>query len=180
MAWNSPPAGTPIRAQWTRTGVIGGREGAVLTRGYIRGGPELSRALARLSKGMRDDLLQRATQAGGEVLAVAWRDRVPVDDGNYRDAIEAVGKPGKNGATALVRLKPVMGLPNDQQPRLYAPRLEYGSAAYSEQSLRRGTSGGKRTRRAQPSLRPAFDAVKGEMLDAMTDEIRRLIAAATP
>lgn len=176
MAWNSVKG--PIRAQWTRTGVVGGREGAVASRGYIRGGPELLRKLQQLEKGVRDELLQRATQAGGDVLAEAWRARVPVLDGNYRDAIEAKAKPGKRGATGVVQLRKLGGVPSDEQPRLYAPRLEFGSAYGSKRAFTSGTAGKARIRQAQPSLRPAFDAVKGEMLDAMGDEVKRLIEEA--
>lgn len=131
----------------------------------LRGGPELKRALDRLEKGLADDLIVRATRAGAEVLAEAWRERVPVDDGNYRAAIKANARPGKRGATGLVSIVGTGGAPREERPAFYAPRLEFGSSV--------------RGFRAQPSLRPAFDASQGKMLDAMSDELRKLIEAAT-
>lgn len=178
-------AAGPVRSQWTRTGVIGGREGAVTSRGYIRGSAELIAALQRLGQGTKDELLARATYKGAKVLADEWRDRVPVKDGNYREAIFARSKAGRIGATGIVSLRLVPGLAKNDQPRLYASRLEFGSARYSKEqymSTLHGLSDGLptgRARRAQPSLRPAFDSCSGQMLDSMSDEIRRLIEAVT-
>lgn len=169
----------PIRAQWTRTGVVGGRQGAVLSRGYIRGGPELLAALQRLEQGTKDELLAQATQAGGDVLKDAWKQRVPVLDANYRDAIEAKAKPGKIGATGVVQVGQAPGVPDDEQPRAYAARLEFGSYNTTASMAASGVRGSGRGRRAQPSLRPAFDSCKGQMLDAMSDEVRILIERAT-
>lgn len=176
----------------TRTGMLRGREGAVLTRGYISGGPEMLAALNRLEAGLKDQLLAQATQAGADVLAEAWRDRVPVKDGNYKRGIYASAKPGKRGATGLVRVQGVPGLKRIDQPYRYASRLEFGSSAFTKtdapnvsynldpSKIKVSAHKGWRGRAAQPSLRPAFDAVKGQMLDAMSDEIRRLIDKATP
>jgi HK97 gp10 family phage protein len=170
----------PIRATRTRTGVIGSRAGSTTVRGYIRGGPELMRALARLEQGVKDALLQKATLAGGKVLEEAWKERVPIKDGNYRAAITAQAKPGKRGATGLVSVKDVPGVDKEDQPKLYASRLEFGSARATHATLTSGrTDFASRGRVAQPSLRPAFDSVQGEMLDAMADEVKRLIEAAT-
>jgi HK97 gp10 family phage protein len=170
----------PIRAQRTRTGVIGGREGAVLTRGYLRGGAELVAALARIGKALSDEALSGATKAGAEVLAERWRQTVPVKDGNYRAAIEAKAKPGKIGATGLVQVGTAPGVPANEQPRLYAARLEFGSARATKATLSAGrTDFARRGRAAQPSLRPAFDSCKGQMLDAMSDELRTLIERAS-
>lgn len=170
----------PVRAQWTRSGVVGGREGATLTRGYLRGGPELARALDRLGRGLADELLVKATQAGGDVLKDTWRARVPVKDGNYRAAIEAKAKPGKRGATGVVQVGTAPGVDDKDQPRRYAARLEFGSARATKASLSSGrTDFARRGRSAQPSLRPAFDSAKSDMLDAMGDVLRRLIQEAT-
>jgi len=169
----------PVRAQWTRTGVVGGHQGAVLSRGYIRGGPELLAALQRLEQGLKDELLAKATQAGGDVLKEAWKRRVPVLDANYRDAIEAKAKPGKIGATGVVQIGKAGGVADDEQPRLYAARLEFGSYNTTAAMAASGVRGSGRGRKAQPSLRPAFDSCKGDMLDTMSDEIRDLIERAT-
>lgn len=171
-----------VRAQWTRSGVVGGREGAVLTRGYISGASELRAALARLEQGMRDEVLAGATLAGGKVLEERWKQMVALGPApvHYRDAIAASARPGKRGATGIVQVTKLAGVPDDEQPRAYAARLEFGSQRATKQTLASGrTDFASRGRTAQPSLRPAFDACKGEMLDAMADELKRLIAAAT-
>lgn len=167
----------PVRAAWTRTGVVGGRQGAVLSRGYIRGGPKLLAALQRLEKSVKDEYLAKATQAGADVLKEAWKSRVPVLDANYRDAIEAKAKPGKVGATGLVQVGKA-GVPDDEQPGLYAARLEFGSYNTTMSMASSGIRGSGRGRVAQPSLRPAFDSCKSEMLDTMSDEVKRLIEGA--
>jgi hypothetical protein len=169
----------------TRSGVLRGREGAVSTRAYIRGGPELARALANIEKATRDDMLQRATLAGGEVLAEAWRGNVRSLIGtgpgtaHYAEAIEATARPGKRGATGLVSLaKDVALSAGESHPREYAPRYEFGSTTRSLAQFKAGVTIAGRSRAAVPTLRPAFDSVKGDMLDAMSDELRRLIEGA--
>lgn len=161
----------------TRGGnVMQGVSGAVRTSVFLRNGPELARKLAALEKGMRDAVLAEATAAGAKVLADAWRDRVPIDEGHYRDAIEHKAKAGKRGATGLVQVGKAPGVPDDEQPRLYAARLEFGSARATKATLTAGrTDFASRSRRAQPSLRPAFDACKGEMVDTMSDTLHDLI-----
>lgn len=143
----------PLNITRTGSGALVSR-GGVVTRGYIRGGPELSRALGRLEQGLRDELLAEATQAGGDVLAEEWRSRVPVDDGDYRDSIYARGYAGKIGASGVVATKTVPGLAKSQQPRNYAARLEFTK---------------------HPSLRPAYDSAQARMLEAMASVLRRLI-----
>jgi hypothetical protein len=176
-----------VRSTRTRSGVVGGRSGAVNAYGYIRGGPELAAALARLQKGMRDDLLQQATLAGGKVLEKAWRERVQSSIGtgpgvaHYAEAIEAKARPGKKGATGLVGLKPMATSEGEAHPREYASRFEFGSARATHETLVSGrTDFASRGRAAVPTLRPAYDSAEAEMLDAMSDELKRLIEAATP
>lgn len=170
----------PIRAVKTRTGYVGSRAGAVSNRAYIRGGPDMMRALDRLEDGLKDELLVQATQAAGDVLAEEWRSRVPVEDGNYREAIEAKARPGRRGATGLVKVGNAPGVPRKEQPRRYASRLEFGSARATKATLSAGQSNfSTRGRSAQPSLRPAFDNVRERMVDAIGDTVARLIARAT-
>lgn len=136
----------------------------VRVKGYIDGGPELAAKLAALEKGVRDELLVKATDAGAEVIEDAWRDRVAgayepgPGTAHYVDAIGHRSRPGKNGATAWV------GLPNqlplsagESHPRDYAPELEFNHT---------------------PTLRPAFDESREKALDAMADEIRELLKEA--
>ena len=169
----------PIRATSTRTGVVGARAGSVSNKVYFRGAEEMRKALQRIEKSTRDELLVEATQAAGDVLAAEWKARVPVDDGNYRAAIEAKAKAGSRGATGIVRVGNAPGVPRDEQPRRYASRLEFGSARATLQTLKEGRHDfASRERKAQPSLRPAFDTVRERMVDAMGDVLRRLIEGA--
>lgn len=146
----------------------------------LTGADDLLRALGRLEKGMRDEMLKQATQAAGDVLADAWRARVPVEDGDYRSAIRARARAGKKGATGVVDIAPGKASDGGDGPRAYAPTLEFGRARATARTLASGRSDfERRHRRAQPSLRPAFDASEGKMLEAMSDTLRSLIEGAT-
>lgn len=153
--------------------VTRGRASGVNFRAYVEGGPQLAAALAKLGKGMRDELLVQATAAGAEVIADEWRAQIASKIGrgpgtaHYVDAVGIRAKPGKNGATAWV------GLPTDvptsateDHPRKYAPLLEFGG-------YKRGYI------QARPTLRPAFEASKQKALDAMTAVIARLLKTAS-
>lgn len=180
------PTRAPIRASYTQGGsAIGSRAGSTSVKAYIRGGPELAKALARLEKGVRDELLVAVTKAGGEVLAKAWAENVRANIGtgpgvaHYAEAIESDAKPGKRGATGIVRLKAMPTAEGEDHPRAYAARFEYGSAYASKAAFASGTAGAGRVRHAVPTLRPAFDANQGRMVDAMAAEAKRLIEAAS-
>jgi HK97 gp10 family phage protein len=153
----------------TRTGVLGSR-GGVRVDARLVGGPQLAAALARLEKGMKDELLQKATAAGAKVLEEAWKERAASTVGlgpgtaHFVEAIESSARPGKRGATGMVRLGKESLSEGEDQPVVYGVQTEFGG----------------RGRPARPTLRPAFDAVQGQMLDAMSDELRALIEAATP
>lgn len=156
--------------------VLRGREGGVSVRAYIRGGPEMARKLAAIRRDLAVQGMVQAVLAGADVLAVEWRARVPVFEGHYRNSITAVASQGKEGATGLVYPADVPGVPDNEQPRRYAARLEFGSAAQTKRMLKRGIGADPgRRRRPQPSLRPAFDNVKGQMVDAIGSELRHVI-----
>lgn len=123
----------------------------------LRGADELMRKLERLRRAVRDDAPDAAL-AGAEALADEWRQRVPVDEGHYRDSIAAE----RDDEGAVVLVGDVPGLPADEQPRLYAPGLEFGGQG----------------RPAQPSLRPAVDAAGPKVAAAMADSIRDTIGRA--
>lgn len=92
----------------------------------------------------------RASRAGAEVLQEEWKERVPVLEGHYRDSITVV----EQGPDAAVTVGPVAGVPPDEQPVLYAPKLEFTS---------------------HPALRPAIDAAGGRMGYAMESEVAEMI-----
>lgn len=127
----------------------------------IEGGPALARALGALEKSLRDERLKEATLAGAEVIAEAWRTRVPTLDRHYQNSIKAKSRAGKNGATGLVSVDTVPGLPRNQQPRFYAAKLEYGG---------RGAG-------ARPSARPAFDNSRGPAQAALEAKLRSLVGS---
>lgn len=123
----------------------------------IRGTDQLVRKLEHIRREVRG--ATSIPEAGAEVLAEAWRDRVPVDEGHYRDSIEVV----MDGPTAIVRVGRVQGVPDDEQPQLYAVRLEYGDEE----------------RAPQPSLRRAIFESRRQIADAMADETRDVIRRAS-
>lgn len=145
--------------------VVRGRASGTYFKGYIEGGPELTKKLQALEKGLRDDLLKEATLAGAEVIAEEWRTRIRGTIGlgpgtaHYAESIEARSRAGRNGATATVGIGTASTSPGEAQPREYAPRLEFGSS----------------TTPAKPTLRPAFDNSMQRALDAMGDKCWELI-----
>lgn len=155
---------------------FGGRQGAVAVRFALKGGPELSRKLGQLSKDMSGQKMAIAVLAGADVLADEWRRIVPYFEGHYRRSITAVSSVGRDGATGLVFPADVPGLPDDQQPRRYAARLEFGSQRATLKTLKAGRKDfARRGRKMQPSLRPAFDNAKSQMVDAIADQLRAIL-----
>ena len=170
----------PVVAARTRSGVIGGREGAVLTRGYIRGASDLRAALAGLeSRVLQTSLMRDAVLASAKVLEEAWQEevlaRIGIGPGvaHYAEAIEARARRGRTGATGLVGLKDVPVSDGEAHPREYASRFEFGSTKRSLEQLKTGRTIAGRTRAAVPTLRPAFDRSVVQMFDVMADELRR-------
>lgn len=140
---------------------IKGRASGAYFKGHIDGGPELAAQLSALEKGIRDELLVQATDAGAQVIEDEWRDRVQSTWGrgpgtaHYVDAIGHRSRPGKNGATAYVGLpNPVPQEQGEDHPREYAPRLEFDG---------------------KPTLRPAFDATREKALTKMGEVCWSLI-----
>jgi hypothetical protein len=140
-------------AKTTRSG------GPAATRfnAYIEGGPQLAAKLTEMEKTVRLQICKDATTAALQRMGQEWAARVPVGSpphdphpGAYRRAMESPTlKAGgtKTGASGTVRPGVLSDLAENQQPRLYAPKLEY--------------------RDGEPSARPAFDAVKDELPDVM-------------
>jgi HK97 gp10 family phage protein len=148
--------------------IIRGRTSGVHFKGYITGGPEMARKLAQLEKGMRDELLKEATLAGANVIAEEWRSRARSTIGygpgtaHYVEAIAAMSRAGRRGATAYVGLATVAAEPGEAQPRDYAAVLEFGT----------------RNKPARPTLRPAFDSARPRALDALAAKLRELMGRA--
>jgi HK97 gp10 family phage protein len=105
-------------------------------------------------KGVNRQLAQMedpAERAAGEVIKDAWEVRVPFKDGHYRRSL-AVG-PTKKGMAVGVTWLP--DLPREEQPVMYAKRLEFGDSA----------------RHPQPSMRPALEASRAEATAAAGTEL---------
>lgn len=119
----------------------------------IKGLDQLDRNVRRLLGIAAPDGSLRAAKAGAEVLQEEWKGLVPVLEGNYRDSITIV----EQGADAAVTVGPVPGVPANEQPILYAAKLEFtGHAAF----------------------RPALDASGARISDAMGDEVAAMIEEA--
>jgi len=97
-----------------------------------------------------------AQMAAGEVIRDKWRALVPVLEGNYRDSL-AVQWLGKKGAA--VGTSWLGSVERNEQPVLYASRLEFGDSEMP----------------AQPSARPALEQSRGPATDAAADEFRSVI-----
>jgi HK97 gp10 family phage protein len=134
----------------------------------IEGGPQLARALSALDRKVRQDVAKEALTEGGRIIADAWANMAPVGSppedehpGAYRrslsDNASVTARSSASGATAAIRPAVLSDLPDDQQPRLYAARLEFGDA----------------DRDAEPSARPAFDAAQRPALAAISERLTR-------
>jgi len=116
----------------------------------IKGLPEFERQLDRLASVADVPHRLRATKAGAEVLQEEWKARVPVLEGHYRDSIATV----EQGPDTAVGVGPVPGVPPNEQPTLYAAKLEFTN---------------------RPALRPAIDAAGRRIGEAMGDEVEVMI-----
>lgn len=161
-------AGHVITANRTKRGKVSG----TMFTAHLVGGPELQAALSQLTEKLQTKAAKDAVQAMVDVFVPAWSARAPVEEGTdregrYRDSIEGQVRKAKTGAQGSVHPGVVEGLEDDEQPRRYAPRLEFGGRA--------GTAGQEGTRSwvaAQPSARPAFDAVQGAAVEAASAVLR--------
>lgn len=141
-------------------GQINKRGGTSETRinGYLEGGPELAKALNELDAKIKRTYVKAALTAGGRVIADEWSTLVPVGGppedehpGAYRDSLrqpDAVKATGtKTGGIGSVKPGYVDGIDDGDQPRVYAPVLEF--------------------RDGEPSARPAFDASRDRAVEAI-------------
>lgn len=138
-------------------------------KAYIEGGPALAAKLQALDKKIRNEIAKDAVTAGGRIIADEWADYVPIGEpphdphpGAYRDSLRSFDavkvRATVNGASATIR-PAVLGLPENQQPRLYAGKLEFGDGNYE----------------AQPSARPAFDSSQDLVLSTMSDMLKKAL-----
>ena len=128
---------------------------ATFLRTKVLGIRDLQAEVARTAEELRT-AERPAEMAAGEPIRDKWKALVPFHEGHYRDslAVAWLGKLGAAGGTAWVP-----GLPRDEQPLIYAKRLEYGDSEI----------------RAQPSARPALAAARAEAVEAGADEFRTVI-----
>jgi len=136
----------------------------------IEGGPELAAKLAAMDKKLRNVVAKDAVSAMGRVIADQWANAVPIgkppDDphpGAYQRAMReptaVTVRASTNGANGTVRPATLADLADDQQPRLYAARLEFGDA----------------DREAEPSARPAFEAAQQPALKTISDMLAKAL-----
>ena len=92
---------------------------------------------------------------GAAIYRDAWKERVPVDTGRYRDSIHIELGESIEGNTT-VRIVEDAHNPNDDYP--YALALEYGTSKMA----------------AQPSAIPAFETSKPEVMAAMRHDLEVL------
>jgi hypothetical protein len=117
---------------------------------------ELDRVTADLK--VAEDPAQMAAAAP---ILEAWRSRVPIKDGNYRDSL-TIANLGAKGAAVGTRWLPE--LPRNEQPVLYAKRLEFGDSEIHP----------------QPSARPALAAVRQQSAEAGAEEFRSVVRGRKP
>ncbi len=97
-----------------------------------------------------------AAMAAGIPIRDKWKSLVPVLDGNYRDSLEVVWL-GKKGAAVGPTWQG--HLEKNDQPIMYAKRLEFGESGVT----------------AQPSARPTLEAAKAAAIEAGAEPFRTVI-----
>lgn len=89
-----------------------------------------------------------AAMAAAEPILARWQQLVPVLDANYRDALAIQWLKGEGAAAIGTRW--MDSLPRNEQPLMYAKRLEIGDSEMA----------------AQPSMQPALKAAQQEAITA--------------
>lgn len=158
---------------------LGTRQAVANAPGYatIVGLPQLDLAFIALQARL-NLAAPTALQAAGGTIEERWKALVPVQDGNYKRAISTEVESSPFGARGSIAVRHLDNLvahtahPENEQPYLYASRLEYGGpgtvTVYGKAQV-------SAVWRAHPSARPAFDEKKDE---AVNKAATRVLAAA--
>jgi hypothetical protein len=122
----------------------------------VLGLPQLQESIDETSRELME-AEDPAAMAAGEPIREKWRDLVPVLDGNYRESLTVAWLGARKGAAVGIRWLPQV--PREDQPVLYAKRLEFGDWAIP----------------AQPSARPALAAARAEAVEAGAEPFRSVV-----
>ena len=117
----------------------------------ITGLDKLNSNIARLSKSMRDEALKDVLEAAAEPVLKYAENKVPVDEGDLRDALEISEPEVKNGE-GVIRV-----FVNSEDGVFYGHFVELGSSHQA----------------AQPFIRPALRTTRGAQRNAMIEEVNR-------
>lgn len=125
----------------------------------VIGGPELARKLAELERTIQIEATRAGVEEMGRVLGNEWANRVPILEHHYQESINTKGvRVSKRGASGIVGPTKI-GVPDDEQPMAYSAVLEFGD----------------RTRPAEPSARPAYDAKADAAVEAAVSVMREIV-----
>lgn len=127
----------------------------------VLGVRELQGEIARMNRDL-EQAEDPAAMAAAEPIKEAWKGLVPILDGNYRDAltvqwIEGIRK-------AAIGTGWLASLPPNEQPVMYAKRLEFGTGGVT----------------ARPSARPAMKAARPQALEAGAVPLRMVVRGRRP
>jgi len=103
-----------------------------------------------------------AAMAAAEPIKDAWKGLVPVLEGHYRDSLAVVWLP--TDQKAGIGTSWVPGLARDEQPVMYAKKLEFGTSGQA----------------AQPSARPALAQSQAAALQAAQPPLQAVIKGRRP
>lgn len=169
--WSYTPGGTPLGNSVVRTLTKSGRVLETRMQASLIGGPQLAMALAALEVRVGRLAAKEALEAAGAVIEDEWKNLVRVEDGNYRNSISTKISATARGAAGTIAVRHLDRLvshtknPEQEQPYLYAARLEFGSSGVILRFRGRHRQQITAPRRAFPAARPAFDRMKGEAVD---------------
>lgn len=165
----------------------------------IEGAEEVFKALEVLDYDIRANIAQKALEAACKPIVKAAKAHAPRDTGMLRTSIGAIVRRYRNGSilTAVIgprtnfrskKHKALLARGIRKTPALYAHLVEYGTRprTYDQEVEVKAKDGSihryKRRRhhpgsKANPFLRPAFDAGKSHVLPALKAELEKRIAA---
>lgn len=159
----------------------------------IKGTKELIEFLSNLPLKLEKNILRSALRAGAGVIAKEAKAKVPVGMGNLKKSIRTGSNVRKGGVEAYVRAGGRKNKSKDKdQSAFYAQFVEFGTAYHpikpkNKKALKfKAKDGSTRLAsqvlhpgaKAQPFMRPAYDAKSEQAMYAVSNRIRQRLTKA--
>ena len=144
----------------------------------FKGGKELQAALNQLPAKIERNVMRSALRQGANVIRNDARQNAPVDDGDLKKSIKVSTRARGGKVTATLRA--------GDKKVFYAHFIEYGTKPHDIAAKNKKVlvfeDGGKATRAkhpgvtAKPFMRPALDDKSDEAVQAVANQIRKVLS----